>query len=468
MGNTIVKDLAVVGGGIGGYSAAIRASQLGKSVVLISDGPLGGTCLNVGCIPTKALLHSAELFESIKGASKHGINVGDNISFDYQKILDRKNQVVSMLVSGVKRLVESNGIEYINAKASFIDSNTLIAGDFEVKAENIIIATGSVPTIPPIQGIELAGVMDSTAALSMDKMPKSIVIIGGGVIGLEFAQIFSSFDVKTTIIEMLPNVGGKIDSDIAFVVKDTFLKRGVDIKVDSAVRRIEKTEEGLRVVFASNGEENEIIAEKVLVSTGRKAYTEGLGLDKIGLELIKGKIPVNSNMKTKIPSIYAVGDVCSDIMLAHVAEEQGIIAAEKSSGLNPEEFDYRIVPSCIYTDPEIAFVGMTEDEVKKSGVKYRVGVFELSGNGKTIIEDRTKNTFVKLIFDDVYDEMIGAHIYGPSATELIAEMSLAIKLEATADEIIQTIHAHPTVSESIKEAALASFNRAIHSVKKRN
>ncbi len=468
MGNTIVKDLAVVGGGIGGYSAAIRASQLGKSVVLINDGPLGGTCLNVGCIPTKALLHSAELFESIKGASKHGVNVGENISFDYQKILDRKNQVVNMLVSGVKRLVESNDIEYVNGKASFIDSNTLIVGDIEFKAENIIIATGSVPSMPPIQGIELDGVMDSTAALSMDKMPKSIVIIGGGVIGLEFAQIFSSFDVKTTIIEMLPNIGGKVDSDIAFVVKDTFSKRGVDIKVDSAVKRIEKSEDGLRVVFTSNGEESEVLAEKVLVSTGRKAYTEGLGFEKIGLELNKGKIPVDSKMQTKIASIYAVGDVCSDIMLAHVAEEQGIIAAEQASGLNPESFDYKIVPSCIYTDPEIAFVGMTEDEAKKSGVKYRVGVFELTGNGKTIIEDRTKNTFVKLIFDDVYDEMIGAHIYGPSATELIAEMALAIKLEATAEEIIQTIHAHPTVGESIKEAALASFNRAIHSVKKRN
>ncbi len=462
-------DLSVVGGGVGGYSAAIRAAQLGKKVALISDGPLGGTCLNVGCIPTKVLLHSAKLYEDVNNASKHGICVGDGLSVDWAKVMERKSGVVNTLVSGVEKLLASNQVEYFDGKASFLDERTLVVGKgLKLQSDVVVIATGSVPSIPPIKGIDLPGVIDNEGALCLDKLPKNIVIVGGGVIGMEFAQIFSNLGVGVTILEMLSNIGGPMDSDVAMMARALFVKRGIDVKTSCTVQSIEKTGKKLKVKYSLGGETKEVVGENVLVATGRKPYIEGLGVEKIGLSVDKGHIVVDKYMRTNLRKIYAVGDVSSRIMLAHVAEEQGIVAVEHAFGKNPEAFDYNKVPSCVYTRPEIGFIGMTEEDAKSSGKPYRVGIFALAGNGKTLIEGEEENTFVKLLFDDVYDDLIGAHILGPSATELIAELSLGMHLEATAEEILSTIHPHPTVSEAIKEASMDSLGRAIHALKKKS
>lgn len=468
MHNLNEYEIIVIGGGIGGYSAAIRASQLGKKVALVNENDLGGTCLNVGCIPTKVLLHSAKLYKDILSSKEYGINIKGDISFDWKKIMEKKSEIVSNLVSGVDKLLLSNSIKYIKGKAEFLDEKRIIINnETELKSEVFIIATGSVPTILPIKGIDLANVIDSTGALSLKKIPEKIVIIGGGVIGLEFAQIFSSFSSEITILEMLPQIGGQMDSDLSEMVLDLFVKQGIDIKVNCKVNSIEKNGKNLKVNYKTGKDEEFKEADYVLVATGRKPYTEGLGLEKLNISMEKGKILVDEFMRTNISGIYAVGDVSSDIMLAHVAEEQGIIAAEHSSGESPKGFDYTKVPSCIYTSPEIAFIGLTEKQAIESKKNYRTGIFALSSNGKSMIEGTTENTFVKLIFDTEYDELLGAHIFGASATELIAELSLGMFLETTAEELISTIHAHPTVSESIKEAAMDSLGRSLHSVKKK-
>lgn len=459
-------DVAIIGGGIGGYSAAIRAAQLKKNVVLINSGPIGGTCLNIGCIPTKALLHSAKLYREIHEASVHGIVVEGAVKLDWDLIQKRKKDVVDNLVSGIDKLIERNAISYIAQKASFVNENSLVLEDGTIiSAQVIIIATGSRPFIPPIEGAQLNGVIDSEKALSLKQLPKDIVIIGAGAIGLEFAQIFSTFGVNTTVIEMLEQVGGTLDSDIADLVEKNFSKLGVDIKTGCIVELISNSADGLCVSYRSDAQLHEICVENVLIATGRKPIIDGLNLEKIGVKISQGRIAVDEFMKTSVSGIYAIGDVSSAIMLAHVAEDQGILAVESAFGLAENGFKYIHVPSCIYTDPEIASIGMTEDALKKAEKSYRVGLFPLYANGKAVIENQVENTVIKLLFDTEYDELLGAHIYGPSATELIAEMSLGSFLETTAQELISTIHPHPTLSEAIKEAALDSKNRAIHNIR---
>lgn len=458
-------ELVVIGGGIGGYSAAIRGAQLGKKVALVNSGSLGGTCLNVGCIPTKALLHSAKLYQDILNAKEYGIDVSD-ISLSWERVQAKRSSVVSTLVMGIKKLIESNGIDFYDAKASFVDKHSLALGDEgSISADNFIIATGSVPFIPPIKGADLDGVIDSTGALELSELPKDMVIVGGGIIGLELAMTFSSFGVNVTVIELMDTLGGNMDEDISMVVQEVLKQDGVSIYTSAKVSKIEKNASSLEVFFEKDGLMQSESAEKVLIATGRKPYTEGLALDKIGIKTERGRVLVDDKLQTNVAGIYAVGDVCSRIMLAHVAEEQGIIAAQNAFAAKKESAHLDKVPSCVYTNPEIAWIGLNEKEAKEKGVAYRVGVFQMSGNAKSMIEGEADGTFVKLIFDDVYDELIGAHLFGPSATELIAELSLAMHLEATAEEIANTIHPHPTVSEVIKEASLASMNRAIHALK---
>lgn len=460
-----IKKIAIIGGGPGGYVAAIRAVQLGAKVTLIEKEYLGGTCLNVGCIPTKALLNTAELFSETKMFQQIGIDIQGQIKVNWNKLQERKNTAVKQLVSGVKGLLMVNKVEVIKGTAEIIDKNTIkVCGNDEVKKEikvdNIVIASGSLPFIPPIDGSNLPGVMDSTGALSLEKLPEKIVIIGGGVIGVEFATIFNSLGCKVTIVEMLPYILPPVDREMSDLVRKDLIKLGVKIYNNAKVTGISKSGEALDVSVKLENEDISIPADNVLVAVGRKGNTENLNLHHAGINSHKGFIPVDEHMETNISGIYAIGDCIGGIMLAHVASEEGITAVENIMG-NNKSMDYKSVPSCVYIKPELASAGLTEEQAKDQGYEYNVGRFPLMANGKAIVMNHEEG-LIKIIADKKYGQVLGIHIYGERATDLIAEGALAINMEATTDEIISTVHAHPTISEALKEAALAVNKRAIH------
>ncbi|MCI1945090.1 dihydrolipoyl dehydrogenase [Clostridium luticellarii] len=460
------KKVVVIGGGPGGYIAAIRAAQLGNKVTLIEKEELGGTCLNVGCIPTKTLLHSAELFSEIKDSRNLGIDVGE-VSINWKNVQRRRKRVIKKLVSGVKGLLSYNKVNVINGFARMETENSLTVSKEGGKSEKIdfdsaIISTGSVPFAPLIPGIGLEGVIDSTGALELESLPETIVIIGGGVIGIEFASLFSSLGKKVTILEMLPFILPPIDRQISSMIADKLSKQGVSINTGCRVTSIEKGENGLKVDFTKGNDNLNVEAEKVLVAIGRRSNTEGLELEKIGVKTEKGRVCVDDYMRTNAGSIYAIGDCTGKIMLAHVASEQGVVAAENISGKNVK-MDYKTVPSCVYTKPEIASTGLTEEQVKEKGIDYKVGIFPMGANGKAMIS-KEPDGIIKIIADKKTEEILGVHIMAPRATDFIGEAALALRLEATVDEVVTTIHAHPTINEAFKEAALAVQKRALNSV----
>ncbi|KEI75782.1 dihydrolipoamide dehydrogenase [Clostridium botulinum B2 128] len=461
--------LVVIGGGPGGYVAAIRGAQLGAEVTLIEKEKLGGTCLNIGCIPTKVLLHSSELLNEIKEARTLGIEVNNEVKINWTQLQNRKNTVVNTLVSGVSSLLEHNKVKVINGTAAFEGKSSIKVtkdqGESEnIQFDNVIISSGSVPFIPPIEGRELEGVIDSTGALSLDSIPKSMVIIGGGVIGIEFANIFNSLGCKVTVIEMLPYILPPVDREISEILKEKLKKDGIDIYNNCKVTKIENNNENLNVSFEEDNDKLNIEAQKVLIAVGRRANIGNLNLESTGVSTEKGCILVNDNMETNIKGIYAIGDCTGKNMLAHVASDQGIIAVENIMGKN-KKMDYKTVPACVYTKPELASVGLTEEQAKQKGVDYKVGKFPLIYNGKSLIMNDTEG-FIKIIADKKYEEILGVHILGPRATDLITEAALALRLEATLAEIITTVHAHPTIGEAMKEAALAVNKEAIHMVNK--
>ncbi|ABS40310.1 dihydrolipoyl dehydrogenase [Clostridium botulinum] len=461
--------LVVIGGGPGGYVAAIRGAQLGAEVTLIEKEKLGGTCLNIGCIPTKVLLHSSELLNEIKEARTLGIEVNNEVKINWTQLQNRKNTVVNTLVSGVSSLLEHNKVKVINGTAAFEGKSSIKVtkdqGESEnIQFDNVIISSGSVPFIPPIEGRELEGVIDSTGALSLDSIPKSMVIIGGGVIGIEFANIFNSLGCKVTVIEMLPYILPPVDREISEILKEKLKKDGIDIYNNCKVTKIENNNENLNVSFEEDNDKLNIEAQKVLIAVGRRANIGNLNLESTGVYIEKGCIWVNDNMETNIKGIYAIGDCTGKNMLAHVASDQGIIAVENIMGKN-KKMDYKTVPACVYTKPELASVGLTEEQAKQKGVDYKVGKFPLIYNGKSLIMNDTEG-FIKIIVDKKYEEILGVHILGPRATDLITEAALALRLEATLEEIITTVHAHPTIGEAMKEAALAVNKEAIHMVNK--
>ncbi|AWB30374.1 dihydrolipoyl dehydrogenase [Clostridium botulinum] len=461
--------LVVIGGGPGGYVAAIRGAQLGAEVTLIEKEKLGGTCLNIGCIPTKVLLHSSELLNEIKEARTLGIEVNNEVKINWTQLQNRKNTVVNTLVSGVSSLLEHNKVKVINGTAAFEGKNSIKVTKDQgesgnIQFDNVIISSGSVPFIPPIEGRELEGVIDSTGALSLDSIPKSMVIIGGGVIGIEFANIFNSLGCKVTVIEMLPYILPPVDREISEILKEKLKKDGIDIYNNCKVTKIENNNENLNVSFEEDNDKLNIEAQKVLIAVGRRANIGNLNLESTGVSTEKGCILVNDNMETNIKGIYAIGDCTGKNMLAHVASDQGIIAVENIMGKN-KKMDYKTVPVCVYTKPELASVGLTEEQAKQKGVDYKVGKFPLIYNGKSLIMNDTEG-FIKIIADKKYEEILGVHILGPRATDLITEAALALRLEATLEEIITTVHAHPTIGEAMKEAALAVNKEAIHMVNK--
>lgn len=463
------QEIIVVGGGPGGYVAAIRAAQLGGKVTLIEKSKLGGTCLNVGCIPTKVLLHSADLLAEAQHANEFGINVSVN-GFDWKKVLKKKDGVSSQLVNGINGLMKANKIKVINGTAEFISSNTLSIKKADGTQETlsggkIILATGSVPAIPPIPGVkDNEHCIDSTGALTLTEVPKSLVVIGGGVIGVEFASIYSQFGTKVTIIEALPKLLPLMEGELTAQLRAKLEKNGIDIYTEAKVQSVECSPVGAKVNVEYKGEVISFEAEKVLVAVGRRANTESLKLEKANIENERGRIQVNERMETNVKNIYAIGDCLGQVMLAHVASMQGEIAAENAMGLDTF-YNGKTVPSCVYTNPEFAGVGLTEEKAKEEGIEYVTGNFPLMANGKALIMNGGEG-MVKVIVGKEYKEVLGVHILGPRATDIIAECALALGMEATIEDLIETIHAHPTLTEAVREAALATEKRAIHAFNK--
>ncbi|SHI38108.1 dihydrolipoamide dehydrogenase [Dethiosulfatibacter aminovorans DSM 17477] len=454
--------IVVIGGGPGGYVSAIRASQLGAKVTIVEKKHFGGTCLNVGCIPTKVLLHTSELYRTmLHESSELGIDIGQ-VSLNWPNLQKRKDAIVSQLVGGVEVLLNSNGVSVINGEASFTGKNQICVRDEShnetiVDFDKAIIASGSESIILPIKGVDNDGVITSTEALSLEEIPESMCIIGGGVIGCEFASLYSSMGCDVTIVEMLPELISVMDKEIVGILKEELLKNGVGILTSTRVNSIGREGDGLLV----ETDKDAFKVDKVLLATGRRPKTDGLNLEAIGVKTERGAIVVNPlTMQTNIGSIYAIGDCNGGILLAHVASAEGTVAAEHAMN-KKSKMDMRTTPSAVYTRPEIASVGMTEEEAVKTGYGIKVGRFPLYANGKSLIMGEGGG-LVKFVVDESTDEILGIHMAGPRATDLISEGCMALRLEATVEEVISTIHAHPTVSEAFHEAAHAVHSSAIH------
>ena len=466
------KTVLVVGGGPGGYVAAIRAAQLGAKVTLIEKQYLGGTCLNVGCIPTKCLLHSAELVEDIKNQGKDiGVEV-DGVKVNFQQVIAHKNDISKKLTSGVAGLLKMNKVKKIDGEATFVGEKKLSVKKAdgtteEMTADAIIVATGSVNSQPPIPGLkENPNCIDSTGALSLEKLPKTMVVIGGGVIGLELACAYAGFGTKITVVEAMDHMLPMLDGDLTKIGVAHMKKMGMEFNLECPVQSVEESPVGAKVVCKNKaGEIVSFEAEKVLVAIGRKANTASLNLEAGKLDNDRGRIIVNDKMETSVPGVYAIGDcVFGHAQLAHTASAMGEVAAENIMGI-PAVYDEKTNPTCVYIEPEAASVGLTEEQCKAQGIEYKVGKFPMSANGKALIINGGEG-LVKIIADAKYGEVLGMHIIGPRATDLIAEGALAIRLEATVDELISTIHSHPTVTETMREAALNLEKRAIHTINK--
>ncbi|MDR1827301.1 MAG: dihydrolipoyl dehydrogenase [Methylobacteriaceae bacterium] len=454
--------LVVIGGGPGGYVAAIRAAQLGAEVTLVEKAALGGTCLNVGCIPTKALLHTAFLYEDMRAAGRRGINA--QLTLDFAAVQTDKRRIVERLVGGVGSLMKSNGITVITGTAAFASPRSLTvtgAGEPRIlEFDRAIIAAGSAPAVPPVSGVDLPVCLDSTGALALETVPETLAIIGGGVIGIEMAAVYSAFGTKVSVIEMMDEILPFMDAEPAKTLRRDMAKKGVVFNLKSAVTSIEETNGKAAVRLSSDQLEDTLTVDRVLVAVGRKPETSGLNLDAAGINVDGGRIVVNDRMETNVPGIYAAGDCTGGLLLAHVASVQGEVAAENALG-HTAVFNAATTPFCVYGRPEFAGVGLTEAKALEQGLDITIGRFPFAANGKALIEGETSGQ-VKIIAGKRYGEILGVHILGPGATDLIAEGALAIGCEATLDEIIATIHAHPTLSEAVREAALAAEGRALH------
>ena len=466
------KTVLVVGGGPGGYVAAIRAAQLGAKVTLIEKQYLGGTCLNVGCIPTKCLLHSAELVEDIKNQGKDiGVEV-DGVKVNFQQVIAHKNEISKKLTGGVAGLLKMNKVKKIDGEATFVGEKKLSVKKAdgtteEMTADAIIVATGSVNSQPPIPGLkENPNCIDSTGALSLEKLPKTMVVIGGGVIGLELACAYAGFGTKITVVEAMDHMLPMLDGDLTKIGVAHMKKMGMEFNLECPVQSVEESPVGAKVVCKNKaGEIVSFEAEKVLVAIGRKANTASLNLEAGKLDNDRGRIIVNDKMETSVPGVYAIGDcVMGHAQLAHTASAMGEVAAENIMG-QEAHYDEKTNPTCVYIEPEAASVGLTEEQCKAQGLDYKVGKFPMSANGKALILNGGEG-IVKIIAGKEFGEILGMHIIGPRATDLICEGALAIEGEMTLDEIIATIHSHPTVTETMREAALQAEKRAIHTSNK--
>lgn len=467
-------DLVVLGGGTGGYVAAIRASQLGLKTAIVEKSKLGGTCLHKGCIPSKALLRSAEVFATAKKSEEFGVVTGD-VTLNFGKVQERKNNIVEQLHKGVQHLMKQGKIDVYEGIGRILGPSIFspMPGTISVEQnngednamlipKNVIVATGSRPRSLP--GLEIDGdvVMTSDEALQLESLPKSIIIVGGGVIGIEWASMLADFGVEVTVIEYADRIIPTEDKEISKEMQRLFKKRKVNV-VTSAKVLPETLQKGDGVTISAEvkGEAKEFKAEKMLVSVGRMANVEGIGIENTEIQIDKGVIVTNEFYQTKESHIYAIGDVIGGLQLAHVASHEGIVAVEHIAGEKPEPIDYRLISKCIYSSPEVASVGYTEDEAKEKGFNVKVGKFSFRAIGKALVFGESDG-FVKMIADQDTNDILGVHMIGPHVTDMISEAGLAQVLDATPWEVAHTIHPHPTLSEAIGEAALAVDGKAIH------
>ena len=461
-------DIVVIGGGPGGYVCAIRAAQLGlKTACVESRGSLGGTCLNVGCIPSKSLLNLSENFHKAKkDFNQQGIEI-EGIKLNIEKMMSNKNRSIQVLTKGVEFLFKKNKVTYIKGKGVLFSENDVVVYEknnkTSYKAKNIVIATGSeVASLPGIE-IDEKNIISSTGALSLNKVPKKLAVIGGGYIGLEMGSVWSRLGSEVTVIEYLDHITPGMDQEISNEFKKILTKQGIKFKMGCKVNSVKNINSGISINFTDvkKSSEETIEFDKVLVSVGRKPYTEGLNLTKVGVKKDnKGRIEVNDKLQTSIKNIYAIGDVIKGPMLAHKAEEEGIAVAEILAG-QAGHVNYDVIPGVIYTSPEVATVGKTEEQLKKEKRSYKVGKFPFLANSRAKVNNETEG-FVKILADSKSDKVLGVHIIGPHCGDMIAEMALAMEFGASAEDIARTCHAHPTHTEAIKEAALAVDKRPIH------
>lgn len=458
-------DVVVVGSGPGGYVAAIRAAQLGLKTAVVERAELGGICLNWGCIPTKSLLKSAQVLEYMKHAEQYGLTV-ENVTANFEKIVERSRGVASRMGQGVTHLLKKNKVDVINGfgklKSKGVVEVTNDEGVKEVEGTHIIIATGArsreLPNLPQ-DGKKIIGYRE---ALTLDKLPKSMLVVGSGAIGAEFAYFYATLGTKVTIVEFLPNIVPIEDEEVSKQLGRSFKKMGMKVLTNSSVEKVDTSSDILKIdVKNKRGEIENHEAEVVLSAVGIVPNTENIGLEELGVEVEKGRIKVDEYYRTNIEGVYAIGDVINTAALAHVASAEAICCIEAIAGEKPATIDYTNIPGCIYTTPEVASVGMTEQKAKEAGYELKVGKFPFTASGKATAAG-ANDGFVKLIFDAKYGELLGAHLIGANVTEMIAELVMAKKLETTGHEIIKAIHPHPTMSEAVMEAAAAAYGEVIH------
>ena len=460
-------DVTVIGGGPGGYVCAIRLSQLGfKTACIESRSTLGGTCLNIGCIPSKSLLNLSENFHKAKNFNKIGIETGE-IKLNLSKMMENKDKAVTTLTKGVEFLFKKNKISYFKGIGSFKSLNEISivrdGKEMTITTGKTIISTGSEPVSLPGIDFDEEKILSSTGALSISSLPKKMIVVGGGYIGLEMGSVWSRLGTEVQVIEFLEHITPGMDKEISNEFMKILKKQGIKFNLNTKVEKVTKKNNGVVIEISNkNGEKNKLEADVVLISVGRKPFTNNLNLENIGVELDKkGRVKVNKNFETNIKNIYAIGDVIEGPMLAHKAEEEGIAVAELIAGQSGH-VNYDVIPGVVYTSPEVASVGKTEEQLKEKGISYKIGKFPFVANSRAKAIDDSEG-FVKILADSVTDKVLGVHIIGPHAGEIIAEMSVAMEFSASSEDIARTCHAHPTFSEAIKEAALSVDKRQIHS-----
>lgn len=447
-------EVMVIGAGPGGYETAIKAAQLGKKTAIVEEKHFGGVCLNEGCIPTKTLIRTANLFTEIKEAETFAISGIDKsaVTVDMSKLQKRKQSVVHTLVSGVEGLIRRNKVSVLNGKGTLQDAHTIVVDGKSYTSEYFIIATGSAVFMPPFISLEgNTNVITSKEALELEHIPDSVAIIGGGVIGIEFAHVFSQLGAKVTVLELMDHILPMVDDEVSDMVKTRMQKNGVVFHNRAKVQKVKDNQ----VIYELDGKEQHVSAAVVLMAVGRTANTEGLNAEGIGLAFDRKAIKVNEFMQTNLEHIYAIGDVNGKVMLAHTASHEGFVAVEHICG-GFHKMNYQQIPSCIYLDPEVASIGLTEKQAREKGIEISVGRFPMMANGKSLVEGDTDG-IVKVILDKELGEILGVHLYGKHVTDMIGEISVAMQLEATAEEVLNAIHPHPTVSEAIAEGFMSAF-----------
>jgi len=462
---TTVYDVAVIGSGPGGYVAAIKASQLGLKVALIEKySKFGGTCLHWGCIPTKSLLYSAEIYDKALKGREFGVLCRD-VKVDFRLVLARKDKIVKKLSMGTAFLMKKNHIDTFLGKGTITAPDTIRVESetpAEVKANNIVIATGSEAMLLP--GLELDGrlVMTNKEILDIESIPKSLIVVGAGAVGLEFASLFARFGSEVTVIEMLPRILPLEDEEVSAELQKLMAKRRIRLLTGSRLESLAMQETQVEAtVQTANGEIHKVTAERALIAVGRKPVTEGIGLETLGVNVLQGRIPVNGRMETNVPGVYAIGDVVPTPQLAHVASHEGMLVMRQLAGQHAAPLNYDQVPNCTFCFPEVASVGLTEQEARARGIEVVTGKFPFAALGKASILGEIDG-FVKLVCEKKYQQILGVHMIGPHVTELIAQGTALLGLEATAEDLSHLIHAHPTVSEAMMEAAEAIYGAAIH------